>query len=100
MVRSKQRGLEERAELGNALDALSASFDEIDTTLKGIPQMVFTPNVLLQWSTATQALRKVVYVNWARENGISLLQSDGPTPSRPKPLPARLPSARSIVFLD
>ena len=97
MAISKRRGPDGAAELGNALDALSASFDEIDTTLKGIPQSALTPSILLQWSTATQALRKVVYVNWAKENGISRLQSED---SRPKPFPARLPSARNIIFLD
>ena len=96
MMIVKRRGPDETAELGNALDALSASFDEIDTTLKGIPQMVSTPSVSLRWSTATQALRKVVYVNWARENGISQLQSEA---SRPKPFPARLPSARSVIYI-
>ena len=50
MVRSKQRDPNEKAELGNALDALSASFDKNDTTLKRIPQMVFAPSVLLGYS--------------------------------------------------
>lgn len=87
------RAPDDTAELGNALDALSASFDEVDTTLKGIPQTALTPSVLLQWSTATQALRKVVYMNWARQNGNLRLRSEDP---RPKPFPARLPSGRSI----
>ena len=97
MATSKRRAPDGTVELGNALDALSASFDEIDTTLKGIPELALTPSILLQWSTATQALRKVVYVNWAKENGISRLQSEG---SRPKPFPARLPSAKSVIYLD
>ncbi len=90
-VRMNSRDLDETAELGNALDALSASFDEFDTTFKGIPQSVLTPSVLLQWSTATQALRKVVYIKWARESGNSRLQSEH---LRPQPFPARLPSGR------
>ncbi|KAL9072550.1 MAG: hypothetical protein Q9161_003562 [Pseudevernia consocians] len=84
---------DETAELGTALDALSASFDEVDTTLKGIPQTVLTPSVLLQWSTATQALRKVVYVNWTRESRVPQSQFEN---SRPKLFPARLPSGRNV----
>lgn len=93
MQRMQSTTSDETAELGNALDALSASFDEVDTTLKGIPQTALTPSVLLQWSTATQALRKVVYINWARQSGNLRLQSEDP---RPKLFPARMQSGRSI----
>ena len=86
-VRPKPRYPDE--ELGHALDALSAGFDEVDTTLKGISRTVLTPNFLLQWSTATQALRNVVYINWARGNQDPRFQ---PKDSRPKPFPVRLPS--------
>lgn len=92
-TRTKSKDADETAELGDALDALSASFDEVDTTLQGIPRTVLTPGVLFQWSTATQALRKVVYVNWARESRNPRLQSED---SRPKPFPARLLSGRNV----
>ena len=36
-VRMNSRDLDETAELGNALDALSASFDEFDTTIREFP---------------------------------------------------------------
>lgn len=94
MARMKPSGPSE--ELGHALDALSASFDEVDTTLKAIPKTVLTSSVLLQWFTATQALQKVVYVNWARDNGSPPLQSED---FISRPFPARLTSGR-IVSID
>ena len=87
----KPRDLDE--ELGHALDALSASFDEVDTTLKGIPTTLLTPNLLLQWSAATQALRNAVYIKWARGSQHLRLQSED---SRPKPFPVRLPSGVNV----
>ncbi|CAD6576172.1 MAG: hypothetical protein ASARMPREDX12_007780 [Alectoria sarmentosa] len=98
-VRTKSQGLDETTELGSALDALSASFDEVDTTIKQIPQTALTPGVLFQWSAATQALRNAVYVNWKKESGNRWLQSEGSRP-KPKPFPARLPSGRIISIFD
>lgn len=95
-ARSKSRDAADgTAELGRALDALSASFDDVDTTLKGMPRTALTPGVWFQWSKATQALRKAVYVNWAREDrDLRRLQAE--EGSRPKPFPARLPSGRGV----
>lgn len=80
----KSRGLDELAENADDLDDLSASFGNIDATLKGVPGL--TSSVSSQDSIATQA---DIDGNWAKEKGISNLASKG---SKPKPFPARLPS--------
>ena len=83
------RDPDEMGELGNTLDALNASLENWDTTLKDIPNDVLSGSVLSEWLTATQTLKEHISGNWASEGGSP--HWDGEQ-SRPTPFPARMPS--------
>lgn len=75
-------------EPGDIIDSLSASMDNLDATLKEVPNTVLSPSALPRFPTPPQA-PKVVIGKRARQTGDPRLQSEHWTA---KPFPARLPS--------